>query len=275
MSGTDTIPLTPDDYRRRYFELKARAAEVGARTIRSQEQYNPKELPRDLVIHEETIPGGWYWAGHIARGHTLRLVLDSPCEGISAIFWNARDVSERINPADSVKVQWTARLGRGKVLLSDMGRVLASITDDTCGFHDFIAGGSTRATDDRKFGAGPTRRNTRENFILAAAKHGMTKRDIGPCVTFFAPVVADDMGALSWRAGAVKPGDHIDLRAEMDLIVALSNCPHPLSPNKTFSAAPVRAVLWNSPASASDDYCRNASEEAMRAFDNTDAYNRA
>ncbi|MFZ1991688.1 MAG: urea amidolyase associated protein UAAP1 [Alphaproteobacteria bacterium] len=268
------VPMTPEDYRRRYFELKARATEAGARPVKGRDARNPKALPRDLVLLEETIPGGWYWIGHVARGLSLRIVNDKASDGISALFWNAKDTSERLNPADSVKVQWTSRLSRGKLLLSDMGRALASITDDTCGYHDFVAGGSTRLDDEKKFGADPTRRNTRDNFVLAAAKHGMTVRDVGPCVSFFAPAVTDDRGKLIWREGAAKPGDYIDLRAEMDLIIALSNCPHPLSPKKTWAAGPVRAIVWNSPAVGSDDYCRNASDEAARAFDNTDAYNR-
>jgi urea carboxylase-associated protein 2 len=203
------------------------------------------------------------------RGQSLRLVNDHATHGVAALFWNADDTSERFNPADSVKVQWTARLARGKLLLSDMGRVIASITDDTCGQHDCVAGASTRSSDARKYGVSPTRRNSHENFILAAAKHGMTVRDVGPCISFFAPVGTDEKGKLVWRDGTVKPGDYIDLRAEMDLIVALSNCPHPLSPAPDWSAEPVRAILWRSPQAAADDLCRTATEEAVRAFENT------
>jgi len=276
MSPSDlAAPMTPEDYRRRYFELKARAAEAGARAVKGRDAHNPETLSGGLVILEDTIPPGWYWTAHIARGHSLRLINSEGSDGISSLFWNAKDTSERLNPADTVKVQWTSRLSRGKLLLSDMGRALASITDDTCGYHDFIAGGSTRHIDEKKFGADPTRRNSRDNFVLAAAKHGMTKRDVGPCVTFFAPIATDDGGALTWREGVTKPGDYIDLRAEMDLIVALSNCPHPLSPKKIWAAQSVRFVVWRSPAAGDDDYCRNASDEAERAFGNTDAYNRA
>ena len=267
--------MTPEDYRRRYFELKARAAEAGARAVKGRDVRNPEALTGGLVILEDTIPPGWYWTGHIARGQSIRLISDQGSDGISALLWNAKDPSERLNPADTVKVQWTARLSRGKLLLSDMGRALASITDDTCGYHDFVAGGSTRASDERKFGADATRRNTRDNFILAAAKHGMSARDVGPCVSFFAPVTTDEKGSLVWHGGAVKPGDFIDLRAEMDLIVALSNCPHPLAPSRTWTASPMRVMIWKSPVQESDDFCRHASEEAERAFDNTDAFNRA
>jgi uncharacterized protein len=224
-----------------------------------------------LIEREETIPPGWYWTCRMTRGQSLRIVNERATPGVSALFWNAHDTSERFNPADSVKVQWTARLARGKLLLSDMGRVLASVTDDTCGHHDCVAGTSTRSGDALKYGASPPRRNSHENFILAGAKHGMSVRDVGPCITFFAPVCTDEAGRLEWRDEILKPGDYVDLRAEMDLIVALSNCPHPLSPAEEWRAEPVRAILWRSPDAADDDLCRTATEEAVRAFENTAA----
>ena len=89
---------------------------------------------------------------------------------------------------------------------------------------------STAASNARKYGAAGAHRNSHDNFVLAAGKHGLSVRDVGPCISFFAPVVTDDAGRLSWRGAARKPGDYVDLRAEMNLIVALSNCPHPLDP---------------------------------------------
>jgi uncharacterized protein YcgI (DUF1989 family) len=169
-----------------------------------------------------------------------------------------------------VKVQWTARIGLGKLLLSDMGRVLASITADSIGLNDCIAGGSTPESNARKYGETAMHRNTRDNFLLAAAKHGLGPRDVGPCITFFAGVATDPSGNLVWKGGP--PGKpYVDLRAEMNLLVALSNCPHPIAPGRRFEAPPVRAVIWRSPLAAASDPCRTATEEAVRAFENTDA----
>lgn len=186
------------------------------------------------------------------------------------MLWNADDTSERLNPADTVKVQWTARIGQGKLLLSDMGRVLASITADSFGLHDCIAGGSTPESNARKYGEASTVRNTRDNFLLAASKQGLGPRDVGPCMTFFAPVTTDETGRLVWR-GTAQGSHHVDLRAEMNLIVAVSNCPHPLAPGTRFDPRPLRAVVWRSPPAAASDFCRTATEEAVRAFENTDA----
>jgi uncharacterized protein YcgI (DUF1989 family) len=152
-----------------------------------------------------------------------------------------------------------------------MGRVLMAVTADTCGFHDSIAGGSTRASNIRNFGEERTaRRNARDNFILAAGKLGLGPRDVGPCISLFAPVTVDETGRFVWRTGAIKPGDYVDLRAEMDVFVALSNTPHPLSPRDA-QPKPVRALIWRAPGAAANDLCRVGTAESRRAFENTDA----
>jgi len=259
---------TPEFYRRRYFELKAQADRANAERPAPNASENPAVIPADRVILEETIPGFWYWTQRIARGHSLRIINDYATPGVSVFLWNALDTSERYNAPDSVKVQWTARLGLGKLMLSDMGRVLASITADTCGLHDSIAGGSTPESNLRNYGREGLR-NTRDNFLLAAGKHGLGPRDLASCTTFFAPVSVEGDGRFAWNGEMLKQGDYVDLRAEMDVIVALSNCPHPFSPGRAPVARPIRAVLWQSPLAPDNDLCRHASEEAERAFQNT------
>jgi urea carboxylase-associated protein 2 len=265
------VDTSPDAYRERYLALKARAKAWAESRPKAVATTNPPILPDELVLARETIPGGWYWSAKIQRGTTLRIIDPSGTASVSALFWNADDTSERFNAADTLKVQWTAKLTKGRLLLSDMGRAMVSITDDTAaGDHDGLVGGSSAATNLAKYGQ-PALRNTRENFLLAAAKLGMGPRDIPPCVTFFAPVkIADDSGAFSWRPGASGPGRYIDLRAEMNLLVTLSNCPHPLDPAPTYAPAAIEAAIWQSPPPAPDDYCRTATEEAIRAFENTD-----
>ena len=268
MTVVDISEESPEFYRQRYLELKSRAR--NARRPSATASANPATIPKDAILVEETIPGGWYWTQRVERGRTLRIANETGTEGVSVLLWNADDTSERLNPADTVKVQWTARIGLGKLLLSDMGRVMASITADSSGLHDCIAGGSTPESNERKYGAEGRHRNTRDNFLLAAAKLGLGPRDVGPCVTFFAGVATDNTGGLVWKSAS--GGKHyVDLRAEMDLLVALSNCPHPVAPSRRFAAPPVRAVIWRAPAPAADDLCRTGTEEAVRAFENTDA----
>jgi urea carboxylase-associated protein 2 len=254
-------------HKRRYEDLKAAGQGRAPRAL-------PPPTPRDgapiaeaAIVHRETIPGGWYWTTRLNRGEALRLVNTSGASSVSLLAWTAADPSERLNHADTIKVQWAASLRKGRVILSDMGRVLFSIIEDTCAAHDTLAGGSSVATNAARYGASDTR-NTRDNFILAAGKLGLGRRDVVPCISFFAPVSVDADGRFQWEANRRHAGDFIDLRAEMDLLVALSNCPHPLDPALIYAPDAVEAVRYRAKPAGVDDLCRTASAEAIRAFEN-------
>jgi urea carboxylase-associated protein 2 len=256
---------------KRYNELKAAGQERAPHALPSPTPRDGAPVDEASVIRREIIPGGWYWTTRLDRGDSLRIVNASGASSVSLLAWNSADTSERLNHADTIKVQWAARLQKGRVLLSDMGRVLFSITEDTSAAHDAVVGGSTQATNAAKYGSGNFR-NTRENFILAAGKLGLDRRDVSPCVTFFAPVAIDGDGKFFWRAERRQKGDYVELRAEMDLLVALSNCPHPLDPSQTYSQESVEIVRYRGPAPAVDDLCRTASAESIRAFENNAMY---
>jgi urea carboxylase-associated protein 2 len=252
--------------RKRYEDLKAAGQGNAPKAL-------PQPTPRDgapiaaaSVIHHETIPGGWYWTTRLDRGETLRIVNASGKSCVSLLAWNRHDVSERLNYADTIKVQWTAELRKGRVILSDMGRVLLSVVEDTGGGHDTLAGGSTAATTAARYGDGF--RNTRDNFILAAGKLGLARRDVHPCISLFAPVSVAADGTFAWNGARRTAGDFIDLRAEMDLLIALSNCPHPLDPATDYPSDPVEVVRHRSAPAGENDLCRTASAEAIRAFEN-------
>lgn len=254
-----------DEHRRRYEELKAAGQGQAPRVMPPPTERGSVLLPPGL-LKREVIPPGWYWTTRLLAGEALRIALMDAPSAVSLIAWNAADTSERINYADTVKIQWTAALSKGRVVFSDMGRVMFSILEDTSGMHDALMGGSTAASN-RKYGDA-TLRNTRDNFILAAGKLGLDKRDIPPCLTFFAPVRTDAEGRFVWTGAPRGPGDFVDLRAEMDMLVALSNCPHPLDPNPDYAAGNVEAIRFWAPEPAFDDFCRTATREAARGFDN-------
>lgn len=222
------------------------------------------------VLHNEHVPGGWYWSTELRRGEALRLHLHEGPAAVALVAWCLTDPSERLNYADTIKVQWTAHLCRGRVLLSDMGRVMLSIVADSCEAHDTIAGGSTPQSV-RAMGGNQPMRNTRDNFRLAAAKLGLSRKDVPPCISFFAPVSTDAEGRLTWHGTKRRTGDFVDLRAEMDLVVAVSNCPHPLDPESAFVPPAIQATRFQAPPPAPDDLCRTATAEAIRGFENTDA----
>jgi uncharacterized protein len=231
---------------------------------------NPADLPEDLIRSRETVPGGWAHALPLARGETLRVLNTHGTPGVSLLFYNAKDKSERFNAGDTVKIQWNARLARGRVLFSDMGRVLASITDDSFCHNDALTGGSTPASNEERYGDA-TLRNTRDNFILIASKNGLDKRDVAPCLTLFAPVGVDGEGRFIWEGEGPAPGDYVDLRAELDLLVFVSNAPHPFAPGD-YAPKEIDLIVWTSPPPAADDFCRTATEEAVRGFENNARY---
>jgi urea carboxylase-associated protein 2 len=263
---------TPEQHRARYLELKSKAAErLQARPPGAGVSSELRALTDGEIRLRDTIPEGWYWVGRVSRGEIIRIVNTSGCASVSTLLWNAGDVAERYNAGDTVKIQWSASLGKGYVLFSDMGRVLASIVEDSGAGHDALVGGSTQASNAERYGEIPLR-NTRDNFCAAAAKLGLTRRDIMPCLTFFAPVRTTDAGSLEWRERSErKPGDFVELRAEMNLLIALSNCPHPFDPRPDYAPGPVDVTVWRAAPPDPGDFCRSASEEAARGFENTDA----
>lgn len=222
----------------------------------------------DQIISREQVPAGWYATVRLRRGEALRIVDGSGRASVSLIGWREEDTSERINCADTAKVQWSAAISKGRVLLSDMGRVLLSLIEDTSGAHDLMVGGSTPASTRAAFGAAT--RNTQENFLAAAAKIGLGLRDIPPCVTFFAPVSLDANGRFLWSSGRKRPGDFVDLRAEMNLVLALSNCAHPLDPARPAATDPITYIRYRALPPERDDPCRTTSPEIVRAFEFTD-----
>jgi uncharacterized protein len=252
--------------RRQYEALKAAGQGNAPKALPQPTHRDGAPIAASAVIHHEVIPAGWYWTTRLNQGETLRIVNAGGTSCVSLLAWNRNDISERLNYADTIKVQWTAELRKGRVILSDMGRVLFSIVEDTGAGHDTLAGCSTAATNAARYGAGF--RNSRDNFILAAGKLGLERRDVHACVSFFAPVQVQADGALAWNGARRTAGDFINLRAEMDLLIALSNCPHPLDPATAYPAKPVDIIRYRGAPASEGDLCRTASAEAIRAFEN-------
>jgi len=261
-------PQQIETNRRRYEELRAAGQELAPKGLPEPTALGGAPIAPDALIHREQVPPGWYATVRLRRGEALRIVDESGRSSVSLIGWREEDTSERINCADTVKVQWSAAVGKGRVILSDMGRVLLSVIEDSSGAHDLLVGGSTPASTLAAFGA--PGRNTQENFLAAASKIGLDVRDIPPCITFFAPISLDDAGRFGWQEGRKRSGDFVDVRAEMNLVLVVSNCPHPLDPARPAASGPITLVKHRAAAATAEDVCRTASPEATRAFAFTD-----
>jgi uncharacterized protein len=268
MTVTPSKQEIVDANRRRYEELRAAGQEAKPTTLPQPTALDAAPISPEAVIGREEVPADWYAMVRLKRGEALRIADPTGRSSVAMIAWREEDTSERINCADTVKVQWSAVISKGRVILSDMGRVVFSLIEDTSGAHDLMVGGSTPASVAAAYGA--VSRNTQENFAAGAAKLGLGPRDIPPCVTFFAPVVVDASGRFIWNGTAKRAGDFVDLRAEMNVLVVLSNCAHPLNPARPSPAGPITLVRYRAPAANADDPCRTGSAEAARAFAFTD-----
>lgn len=250
-------------------------------TSRPNAAVGPRKGRRAIILRE-TLRGGQGWSRRLSRGQILRVVDSTGSACVSALFYNARDPVERYNMADTLKAQYTAFLTTGRVLYSDMGRVLISIIDDTCGWHDTVSGCGDASSNQARFGPGRYQelrndfhRNARDTFIVELSKLGLGKRDIVACVNFFARVSADETGRIRWIPGNSRPAAHVDLRAEMDTFVVLSNTPHPLDPSRTYAPPVVEIeVRWSAPSERPGprDRCRLSRPENGRGFALTEVY---
>lgn len=227
-------------------------------------------------VYEKTVTGGGMWSNIISRGKILRLTDLEGGVNVSVLLYNADEPVERYNMPDTLKGQHTFQLTAGHCLHSDMGRVFCSIISDTAGWHDTVCGCTDAKLVAEKYGTKTYQearndfyRNARENFLIELGKHGLGKRDIVPNLNLFSKVVADNEGNLTYEEGFSKPGSKVELRFEMDTLVVLTTCQHPLDPNPEYSPKPVKLSVFEAPPVAEDDFCRTSRPENERAFVNT------
>jgi hypothetical protein len=237
----------------------------------------PEGVSPDALVWEETVARGGYTSRRLARGTRLRLIDKAGDACASLNIFNADMPTERLNVADTVKVQWNAYLGAGKLLLSDMGRVLASIVEDSAETHDTFCGVSNAAGNLLKYGEGRNSGafpNGRHRLILGAAKHGLTRRDVHPAVNLFKGTKIEVDGGITPIIGPFAPGRQVILRAEMDVIIVIANCPHVLDPRPDYTSTPLRVTAWRGAITPEQDTLRNATPEGQRAYLNTEDYYR-
>jgi uncharacterized protein len=233
------------------------------------------------TVWEHIVPAGTHWSGQLRRGLALRIVDLEGGANASAVLYRQDAPLERYNMADTLKAQHTAHLTRGFVLYSDMGRVMASIVSDTLGWHDPLAGVGDAALFERKYGAARYQehrnrmiRNGRDSLLIELGKHGLGVRDLVANVNFFSKVTVDDGGALQFVPNHSGAGDSVDLRFEMNTLVALSTSPHPLDPNPAYAPKAVKLIAYRvyrpDERVPADDFCRTFRPENTRGFINTD-----
>ena len=230
----------------------------------------PEGVDPEKLTWSETVAPGGYTSLLLQRGDTLYLYDRDGAACAHLLLYNARQTAERLNVADTIKVQWQAYLTTGTVLLSDMGRALATVTADTSTQHDALCGTTTRLGNTTRYGDGAAHGVApagRELFKLAAAKHGLDARDVPPSLSFFQGVSADSDGGLHF-AGSAGAAREVRMIAEMPLLVLLANTAHPLDPRETFTCSSLGVMAWRGAAPPPGE----RTPEMQRALLNTSAY---
>ena len=231
------------------------------------------------AVYDNLLPGARNWSFILRRGFALRLTDSQGGGNCSAMFFNAHEKLERYNMADTLKAQHTAYLTKGHVCYSDMGRILVSIIEDTCGWHDPIGGVSNAVSVREKYGERRYQearngffRDGRGLFLIEMGKWGLGRRDLIANINFFSRINVNEGGEMRFAAGHSKPGSYVDLRAEMDTLVVLNTCPHPLDPATEWEPKPIQLTIFPTPPAADDDPCRLSCPENQRGFENTAIY---
>ena len=231
------------------------------------------------VLWEETLPGSSTWSHILKRGTALRLeALEDNCN-VGALLLNADNFSERLNLPDTLKAQHIARLTTGAVLYSDMARILCSITDDTLGWHDPLGGCSDRKLVEKRYGASTYQaarnhwhQNAFDGFLIELEKYGFNSRDLMMNINFFSKVEVHDDGSMHFIPNHSKAGSAVELRAEMNTLIILNTCQHPMDPEPVYAQRPVKLTLKKVEAPGPDDICRTSRPENARGFTLTERY---
>ena len=231
------------------------------------------------LVTSDTLPGGKHWSILLRRNCRLALTDVEGGANVGMLFYNPANTLERYNAPDTLKCQHTFKLTKGHCLYSDMGRIFCSIVADSFGWHETVCGNTTKTSVANKWGEtsyqnqrNDWQQNGHDSFLVEAAKYGLGRRDLASNVNWFSKVLVADDGTLSLDASAAKAGASVELRFEMDTLVLLHTCPHPLSVATDYPRKPVRYEIFDGPAAGADDLNRLSAPENGRGFENNRIY---
>ena len=212
-----------------------------------ESQLNPA-----LAVLDDIHPAGEPWMKTVKRGQTLRIVDLEGNQAVDTIFYSEADPAERYSLTHTIQAQGGLYLSTGTRLMSSEGRPMLSITADTCGRHDTLGGACASESNTVRYAlAKRFMHSCRDNYLLAisnySAQHNVAfdKRDVVSNINFFMNVPVTPGGKLTFEDGISAPGKYVEMRAEMDLIVLVSNCPQLNNPCNAYNPTPVRFLIWD------------------------------
>jgi urea carboxylase-associated protein 2 len=231
------------------------------------------------IDYQTEIPGGSHWSLRMRRGTIMRITDAGGGANLGMLFYNPENLLERYNAPDTLKCQHTFKLTRGNCLYSDMGRIFASIVDDSLGWHETVSGNANAAHVAARWGArdyqndrNDWKQNGHDAFLVELAKYGLTAADMAMNINWFSKVTVNDQGVLEHVSDHSKAGDQVTLRFEMDTLVLMHSCPHPLNLSESYPQKSIQIELGVAEPVAEDDYCKNFRPENGRGFHNNELY---
>lgn len=205
-------------------------------------------LSPETAITREIIGAGDYWMYEVKQGQTLRILDLEGNQAADTLFYSAHDTAERYSAIDTIREQGNVYLTAGSKLLSSEGNVMMEITADTCGRHDTLGGACSSESNTVRYALDKKCMHAcRDSWLLAVAENeqfGMSKRDITHNINFFMNVLVTPDGGLTFEDGISGAGKYVEMRAEMDTIVLMSNCPQLNNPCNAYNPTPVEMLVW-------------------------------
>ena len=204
----------------------------------------PAEAPPGRVVYDFVIPARAPWSQVVRRGQTLRIIDLEGNQAVDCILYSAADPAERYSSCETIAAQRNIFLTTGTVLMSNEGNAMMTLTADTCGRHDTTGGACSCESNTLRYGHHTKHQHACvDNFLHELGKFGLGKRDMVSNINWFMNVPVEADGALGIVDGISAPGKYLDLRAEMDTLVVISNCPQINNPCNGFNPTPVRVVV--------------------------------
>ena len=205
-------------------------------------------LQVDTAVFREIVPAGEPFMHVLRKGQTFRILDLEGNQAVDTLFYNANDLEERYSATDTIQAQGNIYLTTGTQLLSNEGNVMLTITADTCGRHDTLGGACSAESNTVRYALDKRHMHScRDSFLLALAAfdHGMSKRDLASNINFFMNVPVTPEGGLSFADGISAAGRYVEMKAEMDVMVLISNCPQLNNPCNAYNPTPVEVLIWD------------------------------
>ena len=208
-------------------------------------------IPEQAVL-DQTCLAGEPWMATVHAGQTLRILDLEGNQAVDTLFYSAVDAAERYSASDTIARNGQLYLGLGSRLYSSAGRVMLTITADTCGRHDTLGGACSSESNTVRYALDKRPMHScRDSFMHAlchcreAGALALSKRDIAPNINFFMNVPVTPEGQLSFADGISGAGKYVELKAEMEVVVLISNCPQLNNPCNGYNPTPIRLLVWD------------------------------